>query len=103
MELTRKEYELITKAEDTVKQTNASRIILLVILIVLFVLMVTGILDTDIYAYSSLAIVYFAIAAPFTRGPAYEELVVLLSRVKETSDVEPSHVDPIIEALTRKA
>lgn len=103
MKLTQEEHNIILNAEKSIKKAKVTQILLFLLLIILFTAMIAGILATDIYAYLSIAIVYFAAFSPNIGGPSYDDVVKLLIKISSDAEIEtPQKTDPLIEALLKK-
>jgi hypothetical protein len=100
MKLSKKDLNLISKAEQALTKSRIARGFLLAIMAVAFGLMVAELIDTNTFSYLMVGIVVYAIFLPNISGPKYEELVRFLVKVRERSDVVEE--DPIISALASK-
>ncbi len=100
MELTKTELELIMQTERAFKRTKVARVILLSVMLVGLTSMLFGLMDPDTFAYFSLAICLYALVLPQLGGPKYDDIVVLLARVRAEAAMQPG--DALTDALNQK-
>lgn len=98
MQLTKEEFDLIEKAEKSLRGTRTSHVMLLIVLIGSFVAMFFGVLDARTFAYMSVGSVYIAVYFNFG-GANYQQIVKLLVRVRSETKA-PTH-DPLIQSLSK--
>ena len=100
MELTNKELALIARARLAVARARVTRIVLLCLMVAGLSAMVYGAISPDYFAYFAFSIVIFALLLPQFGGPAYADLVVLLTRIQASTG--PRAIDPLVRMLAEQ-
>ncbi|CAM3592585.1 hypothetical protein PAHA111176_09950 [Parendozoicomonas haliclonae] len=100
MQLTKREVELINKAERYIARTKVIRVMLFIFLVLSIILMLKGYLPYESLVYISLICVFGSIIRPDFNEVSYENIVKLLIRVRSDSDIQEE--DPLVKSLIAK-
>lgn len=100
MKLTLKEVSIINRAEKSILLIRTKTLCLLGAMVIGFVAFYFGGLRAEHFAVLCFLCVIVALLLPSSGGPRYEELVGILTRVRDNVEVEKP--DPIIDALSKK-